>query len=262
MSNKALNHVWEHSTLKGTALLLMIAIADMANDDGECYPGKARLSRKCRTTKDNIKKLLKKCEESGELIIQDGMGMETINGWTNRYVLTGLKVTPGNASTPVPGDSSTPLPGNASTPKPSVKPSVKPKSAGKPAKSPKPKTPRPRNPMYDAIEKAFGYSDDNKPTKTVESQIGMASAELIKAGYVPEQVPIIYAYCKAQTHWTGFTPRALASHAGNAIRVNTKPANNRPVVTAASTDTPADDRAAIADLLAAGRRALETDGVS
>lgn len=45
-------------------------------------------------------------------------------------------------------------------------------------------------------------------------------------------------------------------------KVQVKPANNRPIVTAASTDTPVEDRAAIADLLAAGRRALETDGVS
>lgn len=44
-------------------------------------------------------------------------------------------------------------------------------------------------------------------------------------------------------------------------KVQSKPANNRPVVTAPADNSPADDRAAIADLLAAGRRALETDGV-
>lgn len=46
-------------------------------------------------------------------------------------------------------------------------------------------------------------------------------------------------------------------------KVQSKPANNRPVVTVAPADnSPVEDRAAIADLLAAGRRALETDGVS
>lgn len=86
-------------------------------------------------------------------------------------------------------------------------------------------TPRPRNPMYDAIAAAFGYSDEKKPTRSAGSLIGKVSIELCEAGYKPEQVAAIYAYCKAQTHWKSFTPRALASHAENAIRSNGNGAN-------------------------------------
>jgi hypothetical protein len=38
MSIKVMSQVWEHSTRKGTRLLLLLALADFANDEGICYP--------------------------------------------------------------------------------------------------------------------------------------------------------------------------------------------------------------------------------
>lgn len=69
MSNKAMNLVWEHSEQKGNALLVLLAIADMANDDLVCYPGKARLSKKCRLGVRGLTAILQKLEEAGELKI-------------------------------------------------------------------------------------------------------------------------------------------------------------------------------------------------
>lgn len=92
------------------------------------------------------------------------------------------------------------------------------------AKSPKPKTPRPRNPMFDAIATVFGYSDVKKPTRSEGSLIGKVANELCEAGYQPEQVAVIYAYCKAQG-WKDFSAAALAAHAGNALRANGRGAN-------------------------------------
>lgn len=69
MSIKAMMHVWQHSRQRGSALVVMLALADMANDDGECYPGKAKLSVKCRLTIRNLTLTLKKLEEAGELSI-------------------------------------------------------------------------------------------------------------------------------------------------------------------------------------------------
>ena len=51
MSIAWMNYVWEHSDQKGTSLLLLLAIADHANDDGICWPSVARLAHKARTTK-------------------------------------------------------------------------------------------------------------------------------------------------------------------------------------------------------------------
>jgi hypothetical protein len=69
MSNKAMTRVWECSQQRGNALLVLLAIADMANDDMVCYPGKAHLSRKCRVGKRGLTAILQKLEESGELQI-------------------------------------------------------------------------------------------------------------------------------------------------------------------------------------------------
>lgn len=89
----------------------------------------------------------------------------------------------------------------------------------KPAKPPKAKKERPRNPMFDAIALVFGYTDEKKPTPTEGGLIGKVSAELTTAGYTPDQIPAIYAYC-VQQGFKAFTARALAAHAGNWKRVS------------------------------------------
>lgn len=69
MSIKAMMHVWQHSRQRGSALVVMLALADMANDDGECYPGKGKLSEKCRLTVRNLTEVLRKLEAAGEISI-------------------------------------------------------------------------------------------------------------------------------------------------------------------------------------------------
>lgn len=69
MSNKAMNYVWTHSKQRGSALVVMLALSDMANDDGECYPGKAKLSEKCRMQVRNLDQTLNKLEDDGEILI-------------------------------------------------------------------------------------------------------------------------------------------------------------------------------------------------
>jgi len=39
MSIKVMSYVWEASKAKGSELLLLLAIADHAADDGYCWPG-------------------------------------------------------------------------------------------------------------------------------------------------------------------------------------------------------------------------------
>ena len=69
MSIKAMMHVWQHSKQRGSALVVMLALADMANDDGECYPGKAKLSEKCRMKVRNLDQTINKLKGDGEIII-------------------------------------------------------------------------------------------------------------------------------------------------------------------------------------------------
>lgn len=85
MSIKVSTHVWENSTQRGTALLLMLAIADHAHDDGGgAYPSIATLSRKARTTPRHVKRLLPQLVSAGELEIRYKAGPHG----TNLYQVT------------------------------------------------------------------------------------------------------------------------------------------------------------------------------
>jgi len=83
MSIGWMNHVWEHSQQKGTALLLLLAIADHANDDGLCWPSVGRLAEKARTTKRQAQRLIAELEAAGELVVERGDG----RGHTSIYHL-------------------------------------------------------------------------------------------------------------------------------------------------------------------------------
>ena len=69
MANKVLSHVWEHSKQKGSALLMLIAMADQSNDHGVCFPATDTLAKKCRVTRRQAQRLVDQLEASGEIII-------------------------------------------------------------------------------------------------------------------------------------------------------------------------------------------------
>ncbi len=129
--------VWENSSASGTELLLMLAIADFANDDGEAYPGITRLSRKCRVSKSSVQRAIKSCIENGELSVYYNNGIETGHGKTNLYEIhserlgRGVKLTP--VASVLPQGVSPTLPQGVShvTPKPSEETSGEP-SGGQP----------------------------------------------------------------------------------------------------------------------------------
>lgn len=84
MSVAATTWVWEHSQAKGSARLVLLALADHAGQDGgDAYPSITRLSERCglceRTVQDSIKTLT----ELGEIVVEKRCGR---NG-TNRYRL-------------------------------------------------------------------------------------------------------------------------------------------------------------------------------
>lgn len=85
MSIKAMTYVWEHSEHAGNALLLMLAIADMADEAGDCFASQGYLARRIRSNKEYVRDVIKKCETSGELVVFEGKGTKTVYGWTNRY---------------------------------------------------------------------------------------------------------------------------------------------------------------------------------
>ena len=71
--------VWEFSSHAGTDLLMLLAIADFADDDGNAYPAVPTLAAKCRMKPRNCRYLLRSLEASGELSVVTNAGPNGAN---------------------------------------------------------------------------------------------------------------------------------------------------------------------------------------
>jgi hypothetical protein len=69
MAISEMNRVWEHSTQKGSNLLLLLAIADNANSWGYAFPGIAYLAKKTRMSERQVRRNLEEIAADGELYI-------------------------------------------------------------------------------------------------------------------------------------------------------------------------------------------------
>ena len=102
MSVRTISAVWEHSRQSGTGLLMLLALADFADDRGNAYPAVGTLARKCRMSPRNAIYILKGLQESGELEVRTNQGPRGTNRY--RVVLEALKgVQPASGVQPVAG---------------------------------------------------------------------------------------------------------------------------------------------------------------
>ena len=67
MSIKVTQNAWEYSRQTGTRLLVLLALADYANDRGISWPSQKRLAERARTTRRTIMRHLRALEEAGEI---------------------------------------------------------------------------------------------------------------------------------------------------------------------------------------------------
>ena len=74
MSVRTMAAVWESSQHSGTNLLMLLAIADFADDDGRAFPSVGKLATICRMSKRNAQDRLRELAESGELTIKKNQG--------------------------------------------------------------------------------------------------------------------------------------------------------------------------------------------
>ena len=78
MSNLCLSAVLEHSQSKGVARLVLIVLADMASDEGEAWPGCAKVARRARISRQNVCRAVKELVDLGELeVIAGGASFQT-----------------------------------------------------------------------------------------------------------------------------------------------------------------------------------------
>lgn len=84
MSVRWISHVWQHSSYRGEHLLLHLALADFANDEGTCFPSVRTLARKARCSEQWARRCIRTMIADGTLeIVEQGLG----RGNVNRYRL-------------------------------------------------------------------------------------------------------------------------------------------------------------------------------
>jgi hypothetical protein len=102
MSIKVMTQVWEYSMASGNDLMVLLAIADNANDAGIAFPSVPTLADKARISESTVKRSVKFLVGLGELRIEIRGGtrqIKELNGsiytqrWSNRYqVIKGKRV--------------------------------------------------------------------------------------------------------------------------------------------------------------------------
>lgn len=173
MSVKVMANVWEHTEQKANKLLLLLALADNANDDGWAYPSQVTLAEKCRVGRRAVQKMLDELEAEGEVIIFNRTVKGSDQHFTNVYHLPRYGNATSQAPTELRGELRQRTPGsrvemeggseqpdttpseqpdrrvaNSGSHDPSVEPSVDP-SVNDLA------TQKPRNAMFDAVSWAW-----------------------------------------------------------------------------------------------------------
>lgn len=84
MAIKVMTRVWDLSKQTNGNMLLLLAIADHADDDGVCWPSLDRLAEKTRVKKRQAIRNVQALEAAGELFIESGGGRHI----KNRYFVT------------------------------------------------------------------------------------------------------------------------------------------------------------------------------
>lgn len=70
MSNRVQTWVWENSDTTGNDRIVLLVLADEANDDGgSCYPSIDRIAHKARVNRATVFRCLDRLEAAGEVIV-------------------------------------------------------------------------------------------------------------------------------------------------------------------------------------------------
>lgn len=111
MSIKVMGAVWEHSEAQGATLLVALAVADFADDEGGAFPKISTLAAKARISKRTAQYAIRRLVKLGELTVDaGGKGPKNTNAFT--VCLSRLKDKPkrtppndakGAKSAPMPG---------------------------------------------------------------------------------------------------------------------------------------------------------------
>jgi predicted transcriptional regulator len=88
MSRKISDRVWQHSNLSGANKLLLLALAEQADDDGFTWVGYKTLAPMLGVIERQVYRLVDNLIEKGELLVWEQQGQHGGRGYTNIYLVT------------------------------------------------------------------------------------------------------------------------------------------------------------------------------
>lgn len=77
-----MSKLWESGPKNKTQLLVLLALADFANDEGHCWPSMATIAKKARLTDRGARKVVRQLEADGWLEVRIGAGRHHCNVYT------------------------------------------------------------------------------------------------------------------------------------------------------------------------------------
>jgi hypothetical protein len=79
MSIKIMSTIWDRGPDNQSERFVLLALADYANDEGECWPSIEGVARKTCLTDRGVRKIMRRLEETGWLEIEAGGGRKNCN---------------------------------------------------------------------------------------------------------------------------------------------------------------------------------------
>lgn len=208
MSVKVMSAIWEHSPHKGSELLLLLAIADNADDRGVAWPSQETLAEKMRMSVRQVRRISGIVEASGAVTTRrrrNGSKTHIIYALTipgGQDVLQGQDVLPGDDFQP---DISAFQPDIAM----SAEPSIEPSQGQELDLAAPPRTRTRRDEIWDALAAIFG----EPATQTAKALRGRIVSSLLGADATVQQIQDSPAAYRARMpSGTLFTETALEKH--------------------------------------------------
>lgn len=208
MSIAVMSAVWAHSSAKGGDLLVLLAIADFAHDNGVAFPSVPTLAKKSRLSDRQVTSILKRLHSHGELEIKKNQGPKGTNLY--RVLNRGEALSPGyEALSPGGGEA-----GNTQMVKSaSYEPSGNhQKSHSGQAAVQGPEFPKKvRDALWDALVLATGIDPKSIGER---SRFGKSVLEILRAGGTADEIPARARRYSMKYQGAALTDRALANRWG------------------------------------------------
>lgn len=235
MSVKVMAAVWDHSRASGTPLIVLLCLADWANDDGECWPSVSSIARKARLKDErHVKRIIHETleKELGEVVVIPGGGVASAKGGlrSNRYRITVhlpaeivaeqplSETTDGGSPATIDGpDGGSPATQMVAEQPPLIVAEQPPEPSVRSISDPSLLAPalpaqreRARDPLFDALASVCGI-DVSEITAAARGALNRALGELRAAGATPDSIRA-RAEVFRQRYSVTLTPSALTKH--------------------------------------------------